>query len=130
MNHTLVLQEISPITPDIYRLLFPKPDGFHFNPGQATELALDQDGWREEGRPFTFTSLPSDESLEFTIKTYPSRNGVTTRIAGMLPGDQVLIGDAWGGDRGRGCRHLHCRRRRSDAVHCDPAQSLENTRHT
>ena len=30
----------------------PRPDGFDFTPGQAVDLALDRDGWREEKRPF------------------------------------------------------------------------------
>ena len=28
-----------------------------FEPGQAAELAMCRDGWTDEGRPFTFTSL-------------------------------------------------------------------------
>lgn len=104
MTHRLTLQAIEPVTHDVHRLGFPKPDGFDFTPGQATELSLDRDGWRDEGRPFTFTSLPHEDRLEFTIKSYPEHDGVTKRIGEMVPGDQVLIGDAWGAieDKGPG----------------------------
>jgi ferredoxin-NADP reductase len=104
MSYTLELQAIEPVTHDVNRLIFPKPDGYAFTPGQATELSLDRDGWRDEGRPFTFTSLPGDDHLEFTIKSYPQHDGVTERIGRMTPGDSVIIGDAWGAieDRGPG----------------------------
>lgn len=104
MTHRLSLRSIEPVTHDTYRLRFVRPTGYDFTPGQATDLALDRDGWREEARPFTFTSLPEDDYLEFTIKSYPSHEGVTAEIARMERGDTVLIGEPWGAieDRGPG----------------------------
>lgn len=104
MTHHLILQDIAPVTHDVNRLTFPKPEGFTFTPGQATELALDREGWRDETRPFTFTSRPSDGSLEFTIKSYPSHDGVTEQIGQLKVGDAVRIGDPWGAisDKGPG----------------------------
>lgn len=104
MTHKLTLQSIEPVTHDTNHLVFNKPDGYDYTPGQATELALDQDGWRDEKRPFTFTGLPTDATLEFTIKSYPERDGVTKRIGELGMTDQVLIGDPWGAieDRGPG----------------------------
>ncbi|MFW2589496.1 FAD-binding oxidoreductase [Sagittula sp. SSi028] len=104
MTHTLTLQSISPVTHDTYHLVFDKPDGFDFTPGQATDMALDRDGWRDEKRPFTFTSLPSEDTLQFVIKSYPDHDGVTEQIAGLKPGDQVLVDDPWGAieDKGDG----------------------------
>jgi len=43
-----------------------------------------------------FTSLPGDEDLEFTIKVYPSHDGVTKELHQLKVGDHLLIGDAWG----------------------------------
>ncbi|KNG94175.1 flavodoxin reductase [Pseudaestuariivita atlantica] len=104
MTHTLALRDITPVTHDTFHLVFDRPDGFDFTPGQATELALDREGWRDKGRPFTFTSLPEDETLEFVIKSYPDHDGVTEQIAKLQAGDTVLIGDAWGAieDKGPG----------------------------
>ncbi|NLZ96033.1 MAG: flavodoxin reductase, partial [Bacteroidales bacterium] len=45
---------------------------------------------------FTFTNLPDEEYLEFTIKTYPSHKGVTNELLILKPGDELIIGDAWG----------------------------------
>lgn len=104
MTHTLTLQSISPVTHDTHHLVFDKPEGFDFEPGQATDFALDKDGWRDEKRPFTFVSLPEEETLQFVIKSYPEHDGVTEQIGQMKPGDRALIDDPWGAieDKGDG----------------------------
>ncbi|MEM7690333.1 MAG: flavodoxin reductase [Pseudomonadota bacterium] len=85
-------------------LTFNRPDGYDFVPGQATDFALDRDGWRDEKRPFTFSSLPDAPYLQFTIKSYPSHDGVTEQIGALTGGESVLIEDPWGAieDRGPG----------------------------
>ncbi|ATI41072.1 flavodoxin reductase [Pacificitalea manganoxidans] len=102
--NVLTLQDIAPVTHDTWRLRFDRPEGYDFAPGQATHMALDRDGWREEDRPFTFTSLPEDEGLEFVIKSYPDHDGVTEQIPTLSPGDQVLAEPAAGAieDKGAG----------------------------
>jgi len=101
MSYKIELEEIVQLTPDTYRLTFPKPPGYDFEPGQATEVALDRDGWRDEKRPFTFTSQPEDNRLEFTIKSYP-RGGVTEQIAHLERGEALLIGEPFGAIRDKG----------------------------
>lgn len=104
MTHTITLQNVVPLTRDTRHYVFTKPDGYTFTPGQATELALDRDGWRDETRPFTFTSAPDADILTFTIKSYPDHDGVTKRLWSLVPGDTVRIDDPWGAieDRGPG----------------------------
>ncbi|MEM5515446.1 FAD-binding oxidoreductase [Henriciella sp. AS95] len=104
MPHTLTLQEIEPVTHDVFRLRFDKPDGLGVEPGQAVDIALDRDGWRNETRPFTPTSLPSDGFLEFTIKSYPDHDGVTEQIPTLKPGETIIVNDPWGAiqDEGKG----------------------------
>lgn len=96
MTHTLTLQKIEPVTPDTYHLWFDYPDGFSHTPGQAVDLALDRDGWREEARPFTPVSLPDEKTLQFVIKSYPDHDGVTEQIAKLKAGDRVIIDEPWG----------------------------------
>ncbi len=96
MSHTVTIRDVQKVTHDVYRFQFDKPDGYSFEPGQATEVAIDKDGWRDEKRPFTFTSLTDDSYLEFTIKSYPEHNGVTEQIASLEEGDEFLIDDPWG----------------------------------
>ncbi|MEM6898174.1 MAG: FAD-binding oxidoreductase [Pseudomonadota bacterium] len=104
MSFELSLTSIDPVTHDTFRLRFPRPSSYTFKPGQATELSLKKEGWENEARPFTFTSLPGEDLLEFIIKSYPSHNGMTEQIPSLKPGDKVSIGDAWGAieDRGPG----------------------------
>lgn len=92
----VTIESITQLTPDVRRYRCTRPDGYEFEPGQATEVALDRDGWRDEARPFSFTSLPDDEYLEFTIKSYPDHDGVTEQLATVAEGDRLLIGDSWG----------------------------------
>jgi ferredoxin-NADP reductase len=73
-----------------------KPGGYSFISGQATEVSIYKDGWIQEKRPFTFTCLNTNSYLEFTIKIYPERNGVTKELGKLKPGDQLIIRDVWG----------------------------------
>ncbi|WP_378173967.1 FAD-binding oxidoreductase [Aquimarina sp. SS2-1] len=96
MEHTISIQHIEHINHNVLRIVADKPKNYTFRPGQATELAIKKDGWKDEKRPFTFTSLPEDDRLEFTIKVYPSHNGVTDQLQELQVGNELVIGDAWG----------------------------------
>ena len=95
-TYTVTLREIEVITHDVKRYVVDKPEGYSFEPGQATEVAINKEGLKDEARPFTFTSLPEDEKLEFVIKSYPSHDGVTDKLDDLKVGDQLIIGDSWG----------------------------------
>jgi len=88
--------EVNQVTHDTYMFKTTKPEGYEFEPGQATELSLLREGWEEEKRPFTFTSLPNQDFLEFVIKTYPSHDGVTEQLSDVKVRDEFEIGEAWG----------------------------------
>lgn len=105
MQHTLNIREISELTHDVRRIVCEKPDDFTFTEGQATEVAIDKPDWRDEARPFTFTSRNADPDLEFTIKIYPDHDGVTEQIGELVPGDRLIIDEPWGAIsyRGPGC---------------------------
>ena len=96
MSHKVEILNIENITHDVRAYTFEKPDGYSFTPGQATEAAIDKEGWRDEKRPFTFTNLQDDDQLEFVIKSYPDHNGVTEQIGQLEEGNQFIIDDAWG----------------------------------
>jgi ferredoxin-NADP reductase len=87
---------IESVTHDVRRYTVEKPEGFTFEPGQATEVSLDLDDWREEKRPFTFTALAEWPDLEFTIKSYFDHDGVTARLGRLEPGASLLLRDVWG----------------------------------
>lgn len=90
------------VTHNVRHYRVEKPKNFHFGPGQATEVSLDKPGWADEKRPFTFTSLPGEPTLEFTIKSYRDHPGVTNALWGCEAGDHLLLRDVWGTIQYRG----------------------------
>ena len=101
-KHRVKILDKAAISHDVNRWTVEKPDGYTFVPGQATHLALDLEGYRDADRPFTFSSLPNDPTLEFVIKTYPQRDGVTDKLDDVQPGQYLLLDDAAGGISYRG----------------------------
>ncbi|WP_420562920.1 FAD-binding oxidoreductase [Thalassobaculum sp.] len=96
MAHSVAVLSTENVTHNVVRLTVEKPEGYDYKPGQATDVALDRDDWRDEQRPFTFTSLTDADHLEFTIKVYPDHDGVTEQIGKLKAGDRLLIDDPWG----------------------------------
>lgn len=95
-QHIVTVKSVEKMTRDVLGIATTKPEGYSFDPGQATEVAINKQGWEEVRRPFTFTNLPDDDHLEFTIKTYPEKKGVTNELLNLKAGDQLLIHDVWG----------------------------------
>jgi ferredoxin-NADP reductase len=84
------------ITHDVLQISAEKPDNLSFIPGQATEVSINKAGWQNQRRPFTFTSLPDDDQLQFTIKTYPARHGVTNELLKLKRNDELILNDVFG----------------------------------
>jgi ferredoxin-NADP reductase len=73
-----------------------KPKHYTFTPGQATDVSINKEGWRNEKRPFTFTCLPDNDYLQFTIKTYPSHKGVTNQLLQLKRNDELILHEVFG----------------------------------
>jgi ferredoxin-NADP reductase len=95
-RYIIKVKSVGRITHDVLRIVLEKPPNFTFLPGQAAEVAINKENWENEVRPFTFTCLPDDEHLEFTIKTYPERKGVTSELLSLKTGDELIISEPWG----------------------------------
>jgi ferredoxin-NADP reductase len=96
MEHTVKIKSIEHVTHDVLRIVTEKPRSLSFTPGQAADIAINKINWQTEKRPFTFTSLPDQNYLEFTIKTYPSRKGVTNELLQLKKGDELIVADVFG----------------------------------
>jgi len=96
MEQIVTIKSIIKQTHDVNSYRCEKPANYNFVPGQATEVSINKEGWKDEKRPFTFTSLHSDEYLEFTIKRYSDHPGVTNELHQLKEGDELIIGDVWG----------------------------------
>ena len=95
-EYIVKIKSIEKITHNVLRIETEKPEGYNFTPGQATEIAINKIGWATETRPFTFTCLPKDNYLEFTIKTYPSHKGVTNELLSLKQKDELLLHEVFG----------------------------------
>lgn len=102
MQFTLPIIAITEVTHNVRCIRIPKPEGYSFNPGQATEVSINKPGWEKKKRPFTFTCLNEDPYLEFTIKCYTDHDGVTDQVRHLELGDELIIRDAWGAIEYRG----------------------------
>ena len=95
-QHLVKIKSIRHITHDVLQIVTEKPDQYEYTPGQATEISINKTGWKDEKRPFTFTSIPVDDYLEFTIKTYPSHKGVTNELLKLKMDDELILHDVFG----------------------------------
>jgi len=96
MPTSVAILAVEDVTHNVRRYTLEKPEGFAFQPGQATELSIDKEGWRDKKRPFTFTALNEWPTLEFTIKSYTDHDGVTNALHQLQPGARLLLRDVWG----------------------------------
>ncbi len=96
MEHIAKILMTEFVTHDVKRFLVERPEGYDFQPGQATEVSLNVPGYEDKKRPFTFTSLAKDLVLEFVIKGYFDHDGVTRKLHSLVPGDELILRDVWG----------------------------------
>ena len=95
-NYTVSITSIDHVTHDVLRIVTNKPAAFDFVPGQADNISINKSGWLKEERPFTFTNLPTNDFLEFIIKTYPEHKGVTNQLLHLKPNDELVLHDVFG----------------------------------
>ena len=97
MNKYIVkIQETNYITHNVKRFVVEKPKGYHFVPGQATDVSINLPEWKDELRPFTYTCLTDSPYLEFMIKTYRDHKGVTNMLGQIEKGAELIIHDVFG----------------------------------
>jgi ferredoxin-NADP reductase len=95
-EHLVKVLESYFVTHDVKRFKVQKPEGYDFVPGQATDVSINKPEWENELRPFTFTGLKEWKHLEFTIKIYPHRNGVTSELGKINKGAELILHDVFG----------------------------------
>ena len=95
-QHIVKIKSIDYVTHDVLKIVTEKPNHFDFIPGQATHVSINKTSWKNEIRPFTFTCLPENDYLEFTIKTYPLKKGVTNELLHLKLDDELILHDVFG----------------------------------
>ena len=95
-EHFVKILSIEDVTHNVKRFTLTKPESYQFKPGQATDIVINLPKWKQERRPFTFTSLNDWDHLEFTIKIYDDHDGVTNQLGKLKVGDELILHDIWG----------------------------------
>ncbi len=95
-EHVVKILAAENVTHNVKRFKLSKPESYQFKPGQATDIVINLPKWKEERRPFTFTSLNDWDNLEFTIKIYSDHDGVTNQLGKLNAGDELILHDVWG----------------------------------
>ncbi len=95
-KHVVKVKSVEFITHNVLKIIIERPPNYNFTPGQATDVTLNKPGWKHKKNPFTFTSLPEKDYLEFNIKTYPESKGVTNELLKLKATDELIIHEVFG----------------------------------
>jgi ferredoxin-NADP reductase len=95
-QQSVKVKSIANITHNVLQIVTEKPNDFTFIAGQAVAISINKKGWENEVRPFTFTNIPSSNSLEFIIKIYPSHSGVTNELKQLKKEDEIILHNIFG----------------------------------
>jgi ferredoxin-NADP reductase len=95
-RHFVKIKALRYVTHDVLGIVTEKPQAYNFTPGQATEVSINKKGWENEKRSFTFTCIPENDYLEFTIKTYPLHKGITNELLQLNLNDELILHDVFG----------------------------------
>ena len=95
-KHTVKILETENVTHNVKRFKVNKPVAYKFKPGQATEIAVNLPTWKEQKRPYTFTSLNNWDTLEFTIKIYADHKAVSNELGKLQAGDELILHEVFG----------------------------------
>lgn len=90
------IKSVDNVTHNVLKIVTEKPLYYHFWPGQATDVSINKPGWKYKKNPFTFTSIPANDYLEFTVKIYPNHHGVTNELLQLKKHDELIIHDVYG----------------------------------
>ncbi|WP_428330902.1 FAD-binding oxidoreductase [Mucilaginibacter sp.] len=95
-KHIVKVLKTEFVTHNVKRFTLERPKGYTFVSGQATDVSINKPELTDELRPFTLTSLNSDDHLEFTIKIYTGHNGITEKLLNVNVGDELIVHEVFG----------------------------------
>lgn len=95
-QHIVKVLAANYITHDVKRFVVEKPEGFQYQSGETAYVAINETGWESQQRRFSFTSINEWPYLEFIIKIYEDKNGVTKKLGKTNAGAELIIFDVFG----------------------------------
>ena len=95
-QHIVKIQSVDKVTHDVLKIVTEKPKKYAFKPGQATNVSINKNGWKDKKNPYTFTCLPEDNYLEFIIKIYKSHKNITNELSHLKINDELILHEIFG----------------------------------
>ena len=77
MEYIVKILDIEDISENIKKIKTEKPKNYAFISGQHTLISINKIKLKDKKRPFSFSSSDKNDFLEFIIKIYNERNGIT-----------------------------------------------------
>ncbi|MEK6844792.1 MAG: FAD-binding oxidoreductase [Nanoarchaeota archaeon] len=96
MEYIVKILDIEDISENIKKIKIEKPKNYTFISGQHTLISINKTKLEDKKRPFSFSSSDKDGFLEFIIKIYNERNGITKEFNNLKVKDELIIGEPKG----------------------------------
>lgn len=97
--HTVKIISIRKLARDVLEIRTEKPLAFRFIPGHSIMLSINKPELTQLKRAYNFTSANSDSYLEFVIKIYKERNGLSAQFEKLNVGDSLILSEMFGSYR-------------------------------
>ena len=96
MEYIVKILDIEDISENIKKIKTEKPKNYAFISGQHTLISINKIKLKDKKRPFSFSSSDKNDFLEFIIKIYNERNGITKEFGKLKVKDELIIGEPKG----------------------------------
>ena len=96
MEYIVKILDIKNISENIKKIKTEKPKNYAFISGQHTLISINKIKLKDKKRPFSFSSSDKNDFLEFIIKIYNERNGITKEFNKLKVKDGLIIGEPKG----------------------------------
>lgn len=96
MENIIKILKIEQLTHDTKKFIVEKPKDYDFVSGQHTTLSINKSELEKQKKPFTIASSEDNPNLEFIIKIYSEREGITKKLDKLKVGDELVIEDPRG----------------------------------
>src|SRR3989344_1675568 len=96
MEYSAKILKIEQLTQNVKKFTVEKPADYKFIPGQHTLMSINKPELKDKKRPFSISSSNQDDFLEFIIKIYNERDGITKEFDKLKLEDELIINEAKG----------------------------------
>ena len=96
MEYIVKILDIENLSENIKKFIVEKPKKYNFISGQHVLVSINKPELKDKKKPFSISSSDKDNFLEFIIKIYDERNGITKEFDKLKVKDELTINEAKG----------------------------------